>query len=106
MTRRPFRREAPDRTQWLVLPGWRDEAAAEVRLALASRRLALAEAERIYRPDRSRLSPSIASCPWTRRWRLIGIQSLRRLLANGPRQGVLAWATLAVATLAVCWPLG
>jgi hypothetical protein len=47
-------RDAPDRSQWLVLPGWRDEAAAEVRLALASRRLALAEAERIYRPDHSR----------------------------------------------------
>jgi len=47
-------REAPERGQWLVLPGWRDEAAAEVRLALASRKLALTEAERIYRPDRSR----------------------------------------------------
>ena len=47
-------REAPDRSQWLVLPGWRDEAAVEVRLALSSRRLALAEVERIYRPDRSR----------------------------------------------------
>ena len=47
-------RDAPDRAQWLVLPSWRDEAVAEVRLALASRRLALAEAERIYRPDRSR----------------------------------------------------
>jgi 4-amino-4-deoxy-L-arabinose transferase-like glycosyltransferase len=47
-------RATPERGQFLVLPGWRDEAAAEVRLALASRRLALAEAERIYRPDRSR----------------------------------------------------
>ena len=47
-------RDAPDRVQWLVLPGWRDDAAADVRLALASRRLAFAEAERIYRPDRSR----------------------------------------------------
>ena len=47
-------RNTPERGQWLVLPDWRDEAAAEVRLALASRRLALAEAERIYRPDRSR----------------------------------------------------
>jgi len=47
-------RGAPERDQWLVLPGWRDEAAAEIRLALASRRLALAEAERIYRLDHSR----------------------------------------------------
>ncbi len=47
-------REAPDRAQWLVLPGWRDEAAAEVRLALASRSLTLAETERISRPDHSR----------------------------------------------------
>jgi hypothetical protein len=47
-------REAPNRSQWLVLPGWRDEAAAEVRLALASRKLALAEAKSIHRPDHSR----------------------------------------------------
>jgi hypothetical protein len=47
-------RNTPERGQWLVLPGWRDEAVAEVRLALASRRLALADAERIYRLDRSR----------------------------------------------------
>ncbi|MCU0500244.1 MAG: glycosyltransferase family 39 protein [Anaerolineae bacterium] len=49
-----IQRDAPDRVQWLVLPGWRDAAASEVRLALASRRLALAEMERIYRPGGSR----------------------------------------------------
>jgi len=46
--------ESPDRPQWVILPGWRDAAAAEVRLALASRRLALIEAWRVYRGDGTR----------------------------------------------------
>lgn len=47
-------REAPGRPQWVILPGWRDAAAAEVRLALAGRRLALIETLRVYRGDGSR----------------------------------------------------
>ncbi len=46
--------ETPARTQWLVLPGWRDVAAGDVRLALASRGLGLIEAMRVYRSDGSR----------------------------------------------------
>jgi hypothetical protein len=46
--------EDPGRPQWLVLPGWQDTAVAEVRLALMSRKLALSEVERSYRPDGSR----------------------------------------------------
>ncbi len=46
--------ETPGRTQWLVLPGWRDVVAGDVRLALASRGLRLAEVMRIYRGDGSR----------------------------------------------------
>lgn len=44
----------PGREQWVVLPGWRDAAAGEARLALASRGLTLAEALRVYRGDGSR----------------------------------------------------
>jgi len=44
----------PGRPQWLALPGWEEEAADEIRTALASRGLALAERARIYRPDGSR----------------------------------------------------
>jgi len=47
-------RATPDRAQWVVLPGWHDAAAGEVRLALASRGLTLAEALRVYRADKSR----------------------------------------------------
>jgi 4-amino-4-deoxy-L-arabinose transferase-like glycosyltransferase len=47
-------RTEPARPQWLVLPGWEDEAANGLRLALVSRGLALAECQRIYRPDGSR----------------------------------------------------
>jgi 4-amino-4-deoxy-L-arabinose transferase-like glycosyltransferase len=47
-------RETPGRSQWVVLPGWHDAVAGEVRLALASRSLALAEVQRIYRADGSR----------------------------------------------------
>jgi hypothetical protein len=43
-----------ERGQWLILPDWRDAAAAEVRLALASRNLALVESARVHRPDGSR----------------------------------------------------
>lgn len=48
------RAESPGRLQWVILPGWRDEAAAGVRLALAGRRLALIETWRVYRGDGSR----------------------------------------------------
>lgn len=44
----------PGRQQWLALPQWELGALAELRPALAARRLAFAEAERIYRPDGSR----------------------------------------------------
>ena len=97
MTRRLSSVKAPDRGQWLVLPGWRDEAAVEVRLALSSRRLALAEAERIYRPDRSRAFTVYRIVPVERvGWRLIADSiaappSRTRAIA----QGVLAWTTLA-----------
>jgi len=47
-------RAEPDRPQWLALPAWKDAAANELRTALSSRGLALAEVERIYRPDGSR----------------------------------------------------
>jgi len=46
--------ETPGRAQWVILPGWRDAAAGEIRLALASRGLALAEALRVHRADGSR----------------------------------------------------
>jgi hypothetical protein len=46
--------ETPARDQWLILPGWHDSAAAEIRLALASRNLSIAEVQRIDRADGSR----------------------------------------------------
>jgi hypothetical protein len=44
----------PDRPQWLTLPTWEEATAGDLRTALAGRGLALAERERIYRPDGNR----------------------------------------------------
>ncbi len=46
-------RSQPWRTQWLAVPGWEDEAAGPLQLALSSRGLRLAEHDRTYRPDGS-----------------------------------------------------
>lgn len=43
----------PERLQWVALPAWEPQAANELRAALAGRELALAEVERIRRPDGS-----------------------------------------------------
>ena len=43
----------PWRTQWLAMPGWEDQAAGPLQIALASRSLTLAERDRTYRPDGS-----------------------------------------------------
>jgi hypothetical protein len=45
--------ETPERAQWIVLPGWEDWAAGELRTALASRNLTLALQEKVRRPDGS-----------------------------------------------------
>jgi hypothetical protein len=47
-------RSDPARTQWVVLPDWEKSAAEELHLPLASRGLALAEVQRIYRSDLTR----------------------------------------------------
>ena len=44
----------PKRSQLLALPGWEDEEANKIRLALAGRRLGLQERLRTYRPDGTR----------------------------------------------------
>jgi 4-amino-4-deoxy-L-arabinose transferase-like glycosyltransferase len=46
--------DQPSRSQWLAVPGWEDEAVGGLRLALASRRLTLAEVRCFYRADGSR----------------------------------------------------
>lgn len=43
----------PDRQQWLALPAWQDETAADLRAALSSRGQTLAVERRILRPDGS-----------------------------------------------------